>query len=160
MACGKIIFDKAGQPVWATIEFSDSIILSTQTYWVVIKAASGAAVWITKPGAVPLRVLEQRVNKNLWTELSVHDDHEGLLQFFSRSNRAKARTTSTLSISDEIILPESEQNGSKVFDLANTISNYIAVRPPTIPTVAITLSFKAVGPGIITVYPPKIEISI
>ncbi len=115
-------------------------------------------MWLAKPGATSVRVLERSGQATTWAELSVLGGLEVLHLLFSHSN-LQEQPPSTLAIGAHVVTAMSNQNGTKMFDLTPALSEYLS-QPQASTTVTIPLTFTAAVSGIITVYPPHIEYDV
>ncbi len=162
---GVIRLPQAGKPGWKSLKFTDSTILSSQLrYWIVVKAVSGQAIWITKPGDAAIKILEQPGNNGGWKEKKIHAEIQALLALISRSNREENQPPLTLSIQENVIQPalnQTTQNGNtRIFNLASAVNQFISSQPSAANIANVPLTFTALGPGIITVFPPEIEFDV
>ncbi|GAK58625.1 hypothetical protein U27_05599 [Candidatus Vecturithrix granuli] len=152
------ILGQLGKRNWVTLRFPESIVIPSQPHWILIKATSGCAVWLVKPGNSPVRVLEKSCQKNLWTELSIFDGLQAIYRLCSQSNEVQQETPPiTLHVGTQAVTSTNRQNDIQEFDLTFALNNHLDTQTVdnTIP-----LTFTAIVPGIMTVYPPYIKYDI
>lgn len=160
LAEGKIRLNQVGRPGWVTQLFTQPVILPSQPHWLLIKAAVGQAIWLTKTGNNPLLVLEGINDAEASAEVGRLGGVEALYQLFSKTNGATEKPPSALSIGAQVveaIADSAEQKGSRVFDVTSALNAFITDQPASSSVITIPLAITASIAGVITVYPPTIE---
>jgi len=158
LAAGTIMLEQVGQRSWVTLLFPEPIVLPSKPHWILMRAASGRAVWLADAGDTPARVLERPNNSAIWVELSVLSGLQTTYAFLSRSKRAQEeQQPASLAIGEHVVAGVGKQNATRAYDLTSAINDYLDSLPPSTTTVAIPLTLTATPQGFITVYPPIIE---
>ncbi len=151
LAEGSISIPRTGTGEWGTLLFPDAVLLSHQPYWLLVKAAHGYAIWLTEPGAVPVRVLEKSSRSEAWSEISALTSQEAKHTFFHRNYRTQGESPLTVSINGF------GPSDPKIFNLVEALQNYLISPHAFTDLVTIPLRFTSRVPGILTLYPPVIE---
>ena len=147
---GMIILTKVAQRRWFSLLLSETITLSSQPYWILMKAVQGCAVWFVQPSQHPVHVMEQSSRTATWIEHSVLNGHEGLYQFFSQNVQLQqTQSPVTLSLGGQIVTHMNNSNDhnslkdSKIFDLTTALNAYLAIQPPSSAPRTLSLTFTA-----------------
>jgi hypothetical protein len=160
LAGGSIAIPRIGRPDWVTLLFRDPVVLPSQPHWVLLKAARGQAVWLAQEGSEPVRVLEIATARGTTSEISVLDNLQALHLFLSRSRQAQVHGPAALrlSVGNEVVTGTADPvaRDTRLYDLESALNAYLADKPGGAP-VPIPLTFMAAMPGLLTVYPPRIE---
>jgi len=155
LASGALTLGRAGERGWVTLPFPEPVVLSSDPYWILIKAADGRAVWLAEAGDPPVRVLEGNDEPGTWADLNALDGLHAMHRFLSRGEQAQEQAPVSLAIGEQVVVGTiDEDSGTKVYDLASAINDHLGGSPSyeTIP-----LTFRSVLSGLITVYPPVVE---
>jgi hypothetical protein len=157
LAAGALTLERVGHRGWVTLPFTEAVVLTSTPHWILVKAASGRAVWLTDAAEeVPVRVLEGPGDANTRTELSVLDGLQAMYGFLSRSKQAQKQQPVSLTIGEHVVAA-TDENGTNIYDMAFAINDYLGGLPPTTSAVAVPLIFRGASRGFVTVYPPIIE---
>lgn len=150
--------ETAGEHAWVTVRFREAISLSPQTHWLMLKAARGEALWLTKDGASGLLVVEKGDEQSARSEVRRLENVEALYRLFSSSGRAQEeaqpRQASVLTLGGTPVAGTGGED-DKTFNLKSALNKYLAAHSQPGP-VSIQLSFTSELPGLITIYPPHI----
>ena len=159
LAAGTVALQQMGSPVWAMLLFPEPVILTLQPHWVLVRATSGSAVWLSRDSQKSVRTLEEVSQTKTFNELSTLKGQGALVQFLLQSSGQQSQPPATISLEKIPLTVKAGQNGTNTFDLLSALTvslkNKSAGKPVTIPLV-----FTSAIAGIITVYPPRIEYSI
>jgi hypothetical protein len=153
LASRAITLQRAGRRNWATLLFSEAVVLPSTPHWILMKAARGRAVWLADAGDVPVRVLE---GADYTEELSVLDGLQAMYGFLSRSKQAQKQQPVSLTIGEHVVAA-TDENGTNIYDMAFAINDYLGDLPPSTSAVVVPLIFRGASRGFVTVYPPIIE---
>ena len=162
LAGGTIALEQPGLCNWVTLLFSKATALPAQSHWILVKAASGRAVWLANSGTgtSSVRILDRPSEMAVWSEVSILNGLEALYQLISHSDKAQKQQPATLSIGTHTVARINTANGSQTFDVTNALKACLADQPSSSITTTVPLTFTAIARGIITVYPPHIEYDI
>ena len=161
LAAGTIVLEQAGRRGWLTLLFPEPIVLSLKPHWILMRAASGRAVWLADAGDTPARVFERPNNSAVWVEASVLSGLQTMYAFLSRSKQAQEEQQAvSLAIGERVVAAAGKQNDTRSYDLTSAVDDYLDSLLPGITTVAIPFTFTATSQGFITVYPPTIEFDL
>lgn len=147
-----------GEHAWVTVRFREAVSLPPQPYWLMLKAASGEALWLTKDGAGGLLVVEKDDEQSARSEVRRLENVEALYRLFAGSGHAQEeaqpRQASVLTLGGTPVAGTGGEDG-KTFNLKPALNAYLAAHSQPGP-VSVQLSFTSELPGLITVYPPRI----
>ncbi len=157
LATARIVADRVGKRYWAPVFFPAVSALQPQPVWVVLKVASGAAVWLTEPGGNPVRVLEQLAESRSWAQSGLLHGQTALVRVLSPSAPQPRQWPAplTLSVGKQVLTPARADKDKKTFVLNAALTAYLQERPE--PSVSVPLSFSAATPGMVTVYAPVVR---
>lgn len=159
---GTMRLDQAGQPAWVLQLFPQAVVLATQPYWLLIKATRGQAIWLLEHGNRPARTLEEAAHTGAWRVIRSFAGLEALHQLLDMSDGATqpdGQAPGAFAVSVNGVTGTLTTDAARTFDLTTAVSTYLASQPSCSGPIAIPLLCTAVVPGIITVYPPRIEYS-
>jgi hypothetical protein len=153
LARGTLELGPAGAESWATMFFSDPIPLGAGGYWLLLRAASGSAVWLgeTADAALRLLVLDddgQPVRESLLPSLRPS------YRLFSRDRAVEPQPALALRIGSHVVLPGPDG----AYDAAAALES--AAGAGNGDSVAIPLVFAAAVGGTVSVPPPRIEYTL
>ena len=158
LAAGTIMLEQVGQRSWITLLFPEPIVLPSKPHWILMRAASGRAVWLADAGDTPARAFERPNNSSIWVELSEFSGLQTMYAFLSRSKQAQEeQEPASLAIGERVVAAVSKQNDIRTYDLTSAINDHLDSLPPSTTTVAIPMTLTATPQGFITLYPPIIE---
>ncbi|HEX7182500.1 MAG TPA: hypothetical protein VF756_11700 [Thermoanaerobaculia bacterium] len=143
LAEGSVVIERAGEKLWATVLFPESVILPSQQHWILATATRGGAVWLARSGATPVRLLDRSSPAGL----------EALVQLLSPTGSRPAQLELRLG---GTVIPASEQpDDRRSYDLTAALNQHLAAQGSAA-TVDAPLLFTSIAPGMLTVYPPRI----
>jgi hypothetical protein len=162
LAEGSLTLGPAGRRAWSTVFLSAPVILPAQPCWLLLTAAEGEAVWLTRSGETGIRILGRSVDRSE-KPAARNTGVEGMetLHRLLIAEDRQAATSETAPLLELRLkgspVPElsAGESDRKIFDLAAALTSYLAGRPATSPQV-IPLDFTSAVPGSLTVYPPRI----
>jgi len=160
LADGTITLEHVGRRAWTSLRFAEAVVIPSKTHWIVTKAASGAALWLAQISGSDVRILEKDSQRNGWTERKGADIQALYRLFCKTSDALSQQQPVTLTIGEQEVSGTRNENSDGMFDLKEALNDFLNMQPVDIATVTVPLTFTAVVPGIITVYPPSIEIDI
>ncbi len=162
LVLGTMRLDRAGRPAWVLQLFPQAVVLATQPYWLLIKATRGQAIWLLSQGNSPVRILKEAARTRdcgspdfRWpggTASSFRDSRCRMT-----ASRASPRGPRNQRQRAPTGTPTADY--ARTFDLTTAMSTYLANQPSDSGLIDIPLSCTALVPGIITIYPPRIEYS-
>ena len=162
LASGTIAVPNPGVRRWAALRFADSLTLPAQPHWILVQAASGQALWLTDEGDRAARVLEPSSQTATWIERSVFAGRQALSLVMTRGNVTGSLEPVRLTVGSQTVAAAHEDN-RKVYDLASALNTYLNALPAAgtgaseDESVEIPLTFTGTVPGLMTVYPPRVE---
>jgi hypothetical protein len=159
VATGRVQLGRIGQRRWVLALFPEEVVLPQAPYWLLVKAASGHAVWLAEAGDQALRVIDQTPRGGC-TERGEVAGQAALFQFLSRRSpgqQAEQGPPIAIHIGEQVapILPVNEAD-RQPFDLTAALNAYLAAQPGTGELIPVELSFQARFLGLVTIYPPRI----
>jgi hypothetical protein len=157
LAGGSVAVPDPGRAAWTTLLTGDSPVLQPQSYWLVVKAASGEAVWLGDDASGDAHVLTRADANAPWGGESVLRGRALLHRLVARGGRV-ADTPATRLAVGEGPLPTlvDEQDGRKTYDVALPLNVGLLGRNSTA-AIPLALTLTAGLPGLVTVYPPRVE---
>ncbi len=160
LAAARIVADRVGKRYWAPIFFPTVLVLQPQPVWVMLKAASGAAIWLTEPGGIPVRVLEPLAGSRSWAQSSQLHGYTAQVRVLSPDALPPQQWPAplTLSVGTQVLAPATVDKDKKTFVLEAALTAYLEDRPE--PSVPVPLSFSAAAAGMVTVYAPAVRFDV
>lgn len=148
-----VTLDHPGERRWVALRFPQPVILNAQPYWIVVRAASGAAVWLASPGTTPLRVFSGDVAAP--TERSQIKDLQALHYFQSSLLSVLDTPPIRLFVNGQLANAGTVNAERRQFDIRAALnSGSFQIGPGKR---AISLEFVSDLRGSVTVYPPVID---
>ncbi len=147
-----------GERIWSRIPLRDSIPLATQSYWILLKSAKGTALWFTRSGeGQPVQVLQAAQEKAPLTKITEVKGVEAYYTFFSASTHGQVpQAPFELAMDNTPIPPITMENETINFELKDALNSKLSPDAEE-KLVSISLHLKSAFPGIVTVYPLRIE---
>ncbi len=163
LAEGTVLLEQAGAPRWATLLFPGPVVLPSQPHWLLVRPSRGQALWLTAAGSTPVRLMEATSKGEIGGELSVLEGQQALYSFLSRGKQVQGQAAFGMLVGAQPVAPGSAppdgQPDTRITDLASALGAYLASQATTA-TVSVSLTFSASVPGILTVYPPRVEYEV
>jgi hypothetical protein len=159
----------AGARAWITWTFQPALPPPAGGFWLLMTARQGAAVWLAEPGSGLAQVLLRSPRPGPFELESSVRCHKLLYQLIVAGSSTSADsvppfsvaiTDSPVAIVAAPIPADSTPNDERMIqlDLAPALSSYL-VGPDAIgDPVEVPITFRSALPGIVTVYPPLIEV--
>ena len=129
------------------------MILPAQPCWLLLTAASGEAVWLTRNGDTLVRVVGR--SENPGARNTGVEGMETLHRLLAMGDRQAETSTLELRLGGTSVTEVPGEGDRKSFDLAAALTSYLAGQPAA-PPQDIPLLFTSTVPGSLTVYPPRI----
>lgn len=151
--------DKISSPAWLTLLFQQPVIMSTAPHWLVLRAASGSAIWLAESDSAASITVMERLNGSNGTPSSTLEGLRATYQFLTRTQPSQeaplsGETSLTVNLGSQPLTPlpadESDPDTkTRVYDFTSTLQNYLnsAAGDP----VSVPLSFSAFMQGMVTV---------
>ncbi len=165
----QVTLSAAGVRQYARIALDEILALSGQHYWILAKALTGSAIWLTRNEAQSRMVTASTTSSGgISTSLYPLDGIQGYLALFSRSTQAcPAPAPLTLKVGATDIALTPAENGRLRTD-GETFTNGLndcLVTPTDDCTVTpegltIPMQFTAASKGMVTVYAPELRFDI
>ncbi len=153
--------DQPGSQNWAMLWFKKAIVLSTRPHWILLTAVEGQALWLTHESSTQICMVEKSEDPIPGTKLSTFKNIGGLHHLFSSpNNRPSDLPKASLSIGDQILAPTTLPSNAHEYDLRSPLNAYLENSQKTSVPMEIPLDFSATMPGMITIYPPRIEYDV
>jgi hypothetical protein len=141
LAAGTLQLGTPGRAVWATLNLPEPLTLSTQPYWLMVKATQGQAVWLAQTGAQTARIWQRPNGKRTWTQIRDLGGYQLLYQFFSPQSTPSPAATQAphppaempcrLAVGTQTLTPTSRDGDSTEYDLAAALNAYLqAIQSP------------------------------
>jgi hypothetical protein len=135
-----------GRREWVTAALDEVPLPAGTLYWVVVDAARGAVVWLAGTGESEMLVRggdgEELGGLSMLAEL--------LAAPVTPDAEDDAAAALALAVGDAAVASPPATTGARKFDITAALRAQPAGAP-------VPLTFRAVGPGNVTVYPPRIE---
>ena len=163
LVVGTLRLDRVGRPAWVHQLFPEAVVLATQPYWLLIKATRGQAIWLLEQGNNPARILEGAGRTGEWRVVRAFAGLEALHQLLAVGGGATqpdAQAPEALAISVNGVTGTRTVDDARTFDLTTAMRTYLANQPSSTVPIDIPLTCTALVPGIITIYPPRIEYTL
>jgi hypothetical protein len=154
LAAGTLALAEAGRRLWASLFWPSPVVLSTQPCWLLATATRGAAVWLTRPGPGGVRILDLRDPAAPGKAFAGRETLHRLLA--SAGQGQGAAPAVALRLGDAAVPASGAAGDRQVYDLTDALNGYLASHPGAA-SLDVPLTFTAAVPGILTVYPPRIE---
>lgn len=142
-----------GERRWVALRFPQPVILNAQPYWIVVRATSGAAVWLASQGTTPLRVFSGDIAAP--TARSQLKDLQALHYFQSSLLSALDTPPVRLFVNGQLINAGAVNAERRLFDIRAAL-NTGSLQAGSGKR-AILLEFVSDLQGSVTVYPPVID---
>ena len=142
----------AGRREWVSVGVGDVPLAPGAGVWVAVSAARGSLVWLAPPAAdgeqaPPLRGRDGAAIDGLAV----------LAELLGAPPAAQAEASAeplALAVGDVAVPAPSADGDARSFDIAAALQEQLASGDGT---VTVPLTFRALGPGTVTVYPPVVE---
>jgi hypothetical protein len=154
LARGTLELGPAGAATWATMFFSDSAVLGSGRTWILLRAASGAAVWLGEAAEEELRLLVLGDDGVPAREAALPSLRPSY-RIFSRDRPIASKPAVALRVGDTVVVPGPDG----AYDVAAALAEAVAANDSG-GTVAIPLTFVAAVGGTVSVPPPRIEYTL
>lgn len=155
LAAATVALDAAGVRRWATATFAASVIVPAVRHWIVLTSAAGQAVWLTRDAADAISVLETVNGDGQTATARTIEGVQTMLRLLSRAESALGEPAVSLRVGD-VLVAGVDENGGRVYDAAAAMTAFLAGRPAGTPA-DVRLRVTSALPGIVTLYPPRIE---
>jgi hypothetical protein len=155
---GSVLLGPPGTAAWYSAPLDVPVVLSSDPHWVVVAAKAGRAIWLAIPGE----------------GVSMTGDAAGilfspvagaspLLRILTRGQDLSDDPPFAVSVGSTIVprtLPTAEPSTPSLppgdrYDLSAAVAAYVASHPSS-STIRVPLTFAALAPGNLTVYPPEV----
>ncbi len=167
LAVASATLDRAGLPAWVRLPFAAPVVLPAQGHWLVIRAARGEALCLLDAGDPPARLLEQGERGAPWRERRVFDNMALLHRLLAAPAQSAPGGATlappapfTLAVGAETVAGTPGSGDSRSFDLTAALQRYLANAQPVGAAVHVPIALTALAPGLLTVYPPRVEYSL
>jgi hypothetical protein len=153
VADGTIFLDRVGAPGWVTLRLPDPITLPTRPHWLIVRAASGRAVWLTHAGSAPLGLLDGS------TFIPLAGLETRYVFIVPRTIVGNPAPSSTLVIGNAVLTSIPGADGAITYDLTAALNAALHDAAPgqAMMPMLITITATSSLPGLLTLYPPHVE---
>jgi hypothetical protein len=162
---GAVSLGPPGEAGWFSATFDQSIVLSSDPYWVVASAKAGRAVWLATPSdeGSPVDGGALAGDGDAAPSAPV-PGVAPLVRALSRSTMADAGPATALTVGGTVVArtppptpppPVPPGPPGDRYDLSAGVAAYVAAHPSSA-TIRVPLTFTSVAPGNLTVYPPEV----
>lgn len=149
LARGTAALGEAGTAAWATVFFDPAVVAAGQA-WLVLRAATGEAVWLADPGGTELRV--RRTDDSGATGETVLAGLAARFRLFTRSGDTRELPATSL-IAGATPVTGVTDGDRMTYDLTDAVKAALAAAPGE----PVPLTITSTVAGTITVYPPHVE---
>jgi len=153
IASGTLELASAGEGGWATLFFSAPTPLGSAAYWLLVRAASGSAVWLGEDAEAALRLLTLNDDGDPERESALPGLRPSY-RLFSRDRSVAEKQALALRVGGTVV-PRGANGG---YDAAAALE--AAAGAGSGSAVTIALIFAAAGGGTVSVPPPRIEYTL
>jgi hypothetical protein len=150
LARGTLTPGSPGRRHWAVLRLAEPVVVSTAPHWLVLGATSGAVLWLTGSGGTGARSYRRGTDARL-VEPSHLDGLEARHALLSPGG-PPARALAVY-VGAHAVEPPPLVAGRVTLDLTDAMTAALA---DAAQAATVALRFEAMGPGIITVYPPAL----
>lgn len=158
LAAVEVAARPAGVVRWHHPGFPEPVAVSTAPHWLLARASRGSALWLARPGGPPPARFESPSPPAAWRRLGGGGDASPLFRFTSAANALREAPGVELAIGGRPAPGMHQPDGTVLFDLAAPLEAFLALAGAEVGEVPLELSAGA--GGIVTVYPPEIELSL
>jgi hypothetical protein len=158
LASGTVTGEQIGSPSWLTLRFSDTVILSTDPYWLVTRATSGRAVWLAQPAETTIQVMTRQSEGGVWSPLSALEGLQAAFRFIAQSEGGlQTQPATAFYAHGQTLNGTSQEDGSKLYNLAAALNAALSTAPTNLTQVEIALGYTSHVPGLVTLRDLHIE---
>ncbi len=135
LAEGKLRLGAPGRAVWATLALPEAVTLSTQPYWLMLKAAQGQAVWLAQSGPATTKIWQQPPGKGTWSQVRDLSGYRLLYQFLAPRRRppegaaeaegTSAESTCRLTVGGQAVSPGKRAGDTVEYDLTAALNAHL-----------------------------------
>ncbi len=145
---------KAGEREFVLFRFAQELPLNPGSYWILLKASFGTAVWLAGQGKGRVKFFAQKQNSIQKESFNSLVDTQPVYKLIFKRQKNHFSCLQ-LSIKDNIINPEPDDKNK--YNLKNSIAQYLNSKPGDNTLSDVPLTFTGTGPGLVTVYAPVIK---
>lgn len=140
---------------WQTLRFTEPVPLFAQPYWLLLRSARGAALWLTQPGASAVQMMAPENQR--WQPLAAIPHTAGLVQWLTPAMNTKQAPALSVQIDDNPVLtpPVITDDDRQLYDLTAALNGALANKDGT-ELVELPLTITTATAGVLTLYPPVI----
>jgi hypothetical protein len=154
------------RPAWKHFAFRLPAVLPALPHWIVLRATNGTAVWLAESAPAATRV--GNATARGWTDSGSFDEIAPLHQLWSPSNGAASDGADDdisarlrVIIGGSVLAPTPAILGrTRIVNIASALQTWLSAQPGAAGIVIAPLKVRALGKGMVTVYPPDIEYDI
>lgn len=154
---GTIAPAAVGRGEWSLVRFKDAVIVPSSPHWIVLTCDAGALTWLTAEAEDAVHLRRKTDGGEEWTTTSVLRDLRALQGLLTVGGAGSSAPALGLTIGGAAFPAGTPDGDRTAFDLAATLNAYLGSAPSSGGMADITIKCNALGPGSITVYPPRIE---
>jgi hypothetical protein len=165
VASGPCNITQLDRPAWLHFGFRSSVVVPALPHWIVLRATNGSAIWLAEPAAATTQVGDATARG--WTDRGSFDDIAPLHQLWSPSGSTTSTDEDDISarlrviIGGSVIAPTPAVLGrSRVVNITSALQSWLAAQPGPAGIVNAPIQVRALGKGLVTVYPPDIEYDV
>ena len=153
VAAGTIAVDRVGAPGWVSLQLPDPITLPTRPHWLMVRAASGQAVWLTHAGSAPLGLLDG----SALIPLAGLEARYGFI--VPSAIAGSLAPSSTLAIGNAVLTSILGNDGAIEYDLTAALNAALQDAATSLSPMPIPIAITATSslPSLLTLYPPRVE---
>ena len=161
LAEGKIQLNALGQRTWSIITLPEAIPLAKSPYWLLLKSAKGAALWLTRSGdCEPVQVLQTAEAQAPLVKITAISGVEALYTLFTCCPQSQQQEAPfTLRIGGNILLAKTIDKDRISFDIKDALTAELNNTGEEELT-NISISLSSACAGFVTVYSPRMEYNI
>lgn len=161
LAEGKIQLNALGQQTWSIVTLPKPIPLASSPYWLLLKSAKGAALWLTQSGdCEPVQVLQTAETQAPLVKITAISGVEALYTLFTCCPQSQQQEAPfTLSIGDDILPAKTIDKDRISFEIKDAVTAELSNSgAEELSNISIRLSSACAG--FVIMYPPRMEYNI
>ncbi len=167
MASAAVLVDRLDKPAWIHFPFRSPVVVQATSYWIVLRAAAGSALWFAIEQEATTRAGNAAQG---WTDSGGFTHIAPLYHLWRRAANGLASAGSgnadlanrlRVTIGNTTVSPVLGQTGrARTVNIALALQQWLTTQPGPVAIVAAPIRVAALGKGSVTVYPPEVEYDV